>query len=121
MAKLIIHVDDDADIRAAVEMILKQTDYELKSYETVDDFTKSEDVANADLVLLDVMVEEIDAGLKAYDQYKSQYPDKPIILLTSLGDMVRPHFENKEKMVVIHEKPIEPEHLLASITHLLNE
>lgn len=122
MAARIAHVDDDSDIREAVQRILCKDGYEVDSYLTMQDFIDSlqDDAKRPDLVILDVMVESMDSGLTTYAQIHKRYPKIQTIFLTSLGDMIRPYFEDgSHKWVCIMEKPVEPISLLATINDRL--
>lgn len=124
MAPRIAHVDDDSDIREAVERILRKNGYEVDSYLTMQDFIDSlQDVTNRpDLAILDVMVESMDSGLTTYAQIHKRYPQIQTIFLTSLGDMIRPYFDDgSNEWVCIMEKPVEPISLLATINDRLNK
>ena len=118
MTRRIAHVDDDSDIRDAVSRILTKNGYELTSYLTMQDFINSlDDGANLpDLAILDVMVESMDAGLTTYAQVHERFPQIQVIFLTSLGDMIKPYFDDdKHEWVYILEKPVEPKSLLETI------
>ncbi len=122
MAQRIAHVDDDPDIRDAVSRILIKNGYEVNSYLTMEDFINSlKDSDNLpDLAILDVMVESMDAGLTTYAKIHDSYPAMQAIFLTSLGDMIRPYFEDGSyKWVCVIEKPVEPESLLSIIRERL--
>ena len=122
MAARIVHVDDDSDIREAVQRILCKDGYEVDSYLTMQDFIDSlqDDAKRPDLVILDVMVESMDSGLTTYAQIHKRYPKIQTIFLTSLGDMIRPYFEDgSHEWVCIMEKPVEPISLLATINDRL--
>ena len=124
MTRKIAHVDDDSDIRDAVSRILTKNGYEVTSYLTMQDFIDSlEDGANLpDLAILDVMVESMDAGLTTYAHVHSRFPNMQAIFLTSLGDMIKPYFEDdKYEWVCILEKPVEPVSLLATIRDRLEK
>lgn len=122
MAFRIAHVDDDSDIREAVQRILRKNGYEVTSYLTMQDFIDSlqDDTNRPDLAILDVMVESMDSGLTTYAKIHSRYPQIQTIFLTSLGDMIRPYFEDgSHQWVCIMEKPVEPMSLLATINDRL--
>ncbi len=122
MAARIAHVDDDSDIREAVQRILCKNGYEVNSYLTMQDFIDSlqDDTNRPDLAILDVMVESMDSGLTTYAQIHKRYPKIQTIFLTSLGDMIRPYFEDgSHEWVCIMEKPVEPISLLATINDRL--
>lgn len=124
MAQKIAHVDDDPDIRDAVSRILKMNGYEVETYLTMEDFINSlQDSSNLpDLAILDVMVESMDAGLTTYKQIHERYPAMQAIFLTSLGDMIRPYFEDGSyEWVCVVEKPVEPESLLSIIRERLED
>jgi FixJ family two-component response regulator len=118
MAPTIAHVDDDPDIRQAVRKILEAEGYVVENYSVMADFIKALDTRQnrPALAVLDVMVEKEDSGLGAYDLLRTKCPELPVILLTSLGEMVRPYFEQENASVWIVEKPVSPEKLV-SIVH----
>ena len=122
MAPRIAHVDDDSDIREAVERILCKNGYEVNSYLTMQEFIDSleDETKLPDLAILDVMVESMDSGLTTYAQIHKRFPQIQAIFLTSLGDMIRPYFEDgTHEWVCIMEKPVEPVSLLATINERL--
>ncbi|MEQ1816458.1 MAG: response regulator [Nitrosomonas sp.] len=122
MAPRIAHVDDDSDIREAVERILCRNGYEVDSYLTMQEFIDSleDEAKRPDLAILDVMVESMDSGLTTYAQIHKRFPQIQAIFLTSLGDMIRPYFEDgTHEWVCIMEKPVEPISLLATINERL--
>ena len=122
MAPRIAHVDDDSDIREAVERILCKNGYEVDSYLTMQEFINSleDETKRPDLAILDVMVESMDSGLTTYAQIHKRFPQIQAIFLTSLGDMIRPYFEDgTHEWVCIMEKPVEPVSLLATINERL--
>ncbi len=122
MAPRIAHVDDDSDIREAVERILCKNGYEVDSYLTMQEFIDSleDETKRPDLAILDVMVESMDSGLTTYAQIHKRFPQIQAIFLTSLGDMIRPYFEDgTHEWVCIMEKPVEPVSLLATINERL--
>lgn len=124
MAPRIAHVDDDSDIREAVQRILSKHGYEVDSYLSMQDFIDSlqDDTNRPDLAILDVMVESMDSGLTTYAKIHSRYPQIQTIFLTSLGDMIRPYFENgSHEWVCIMEKPVEPISLLGIINDRLKQ
>jgi two-component system, OmpR family, response regulator ChvI len=118
LAQKIAHVDDDPDIRQAVRTILEVEGYAIENYAVMADFITALDNKQniPSLAILDVMVEKEDSGLGAYDILRTKCPQLPVILLTSLGEMIRPYFEQENLKVWIVEKPVIPEKLL-SIVH----
>jgi two-component system, OmpR family, response regulator ChvI len=124
MTRKIAHVDDDPDIRDAVSLILTKNGYAVDSYLAMQDLIDAlKDPANLpDLAILDVMCESMDAGLTTYVHIHKDFPRLQIIFLTSLGDMIRPYFEDgSHEWVCIIEKPVEPVSLLAIVQDRLGK
>jgi FixJ family two-component response regulator len=124
MVLRIAHVDDDADIREAVGRILCKNGYEVDSYLSMQEFIDSleDESKRPDLAILDVMVESMDSGLTTYAKIHKRFPQIQTIFLTSLGDMIRPYFEDgSHEWVCIMEKPVEPVSLLATINDRLKQ
>ena len=124
MVPRIAHVDDDADIREAVGRILCKNGYEVDSYLSMQEFIDSleDESKRPDLAILDVMVESMDSGLTTYAKIHKRFPQIQTIFLTSLGDMIRPYFEDgSHEWVCIMEKPVEPVSLLATINDRLKQ
>jgi len=121
MSGTVFHVDDAEDIRFAVHSILSAEGYNVLSFETVEDLfdsvgkSDSDQDAEPDVIILDVMVEECDSGLKMFDAIKEKFPQIPIVMLTSLGEMIRQYFFNRPDTVWILEKPIVPDTLISAI------
>lgn len=117
MVKTIIHVDDDPDIINYVQKILTPAGYEIKSHSSMESFvnTLSEAEVQPDLFILDVMVDEVDSGVQAYAMVREKFKEVPIVMLTSLGEMIRQYFTSEMAFVWIIEKPVAPDKLLATV------
>lgn len=120
MSKIIYHVDDDADIREAVQAILEGEGYKVTGFssgeELLSNFSTTE---KPDVVILDVIMEETDTGLKTFTALQKDNPQLKMIMLTSLGEMVRNYFEQYSEYITIIEKPIEPALLVSTVKNLL--
>jgi len=112
LSKLIVHVDDDKDIRTAVKRILLAEGYDVLSYETIENFMADLDKLDPALIILDVMVENEDSGLSAFSEISENFPHIPIIILTTLGEMILPYFDDRKDLICILEKPVLAEKLI---------
>lgn len=121
MKQIIVHVDDDPDIRATIRTILQKEGFDVRTYSTVESFTVSLETTRPDLVILDVMVEAEDSGLLAYDTIRQRFPLIPVVIITTLGEMILPYFEDKKESICILEKPILPERLIDTVRARLIE
>ena len=115
MNETILHVDDDPDIRSVVSSILAGEGYKILSVNTVEEGIASLKNKLPRLIILDVMVEREDSGLSAFDDLTMRFPKIPVIILTTLGEMILPYFENNKDLVHIVEKPIIPEKLITTV------
>lgn len=115
MTKSIVHVDDDQDIRTTVKTILSSEGYKVQSFNTMEYLTKNLEFMQPDLIILDIMVEKEDSGLVAYEEISKSYPQIPILILTTLGEMILPYFEDRKETISIMEKPILPERLVSVV------
>lgn len=92
----VLVVDDDPDFRRTTELILQAAGYRVLS---AFDSIEAEEVAGKeqpDMILLDVMMEEVDAGFVLAERLGNTYP---IVLLSSIA-------ESAEKVFDIHELPV---------------
>ncbi len=121
MSRLVAHVDDDEDIRLQVRSILEKEGYSVNSYETVDMLLAEMDTTKPDLVILDVIVSEADSGITGYGRLVELRPDLPVVLLTSLGDAVRPFLADRPGHVWILEKPVAAELLRDTVRQRIGQ
>ncbi len=82
----ILCVDDDPDILSYLEMVLEGEGFEFAGAGSAEEglLAYKEDVP--DLVILDLMMEEVDAGTEFVKDLKLLGSDVPIFLLSSVGD-----------------------------------
>ncbi len=109
----VLIVDDDPDLRQTYEMVIGAAGYRVL---TAGDSKEGEAIAaaeNPDLILLDVVMEEVDAGLVFAERFARTYP---IILLSSIADSSVKVFDiHKLPVKAILQKPIEPSALRDAI------
>jgi CheY-like chemotaxis protein len=88
MAKKIMVVDDDADLREATEIILTSAGYEVIHASSAAEAQKKLSTVQPDLILLDVMMETDTEGFHlAYKiRENPKLKDVPIIVLTCIEE-----------------------------------
>jgi DNA-binding response OmpR family regulator len=121
MPKILI-VDDDRDIVEAIEILLKNFNYETDFAYNRQDGEKKVFEGNPDLIILDVMMEEPDDGIALSRDLRKKGFNKPIIMLTSLGKVTGFNYGKDDSLIpvdVFHEKPIAPDKLISTIKQLL--
>ncbi len=109
----VLIVDDDPDLLQTYELVVGAAGYRVL---TAPDSVQAEAIAKAeqpDLILMDVVMEEVDAGLVFAERFAATYP---MILLSSIADASVKVFDIHELPVkAILQKPIEPQALRNAI------
>ena len=121
MARILI-VDDDPDIVFTTELFLKKAQHEVLSASNREDGMQAIEQQNPDLIILDVMMEQPDDGIAMAQELRRQGIQTPILMLTSVGRVTGFAYDQDQELVPVdafHEKPIQPETLLATVEQLL--
>lgn len=126
--KTILVVDDDYDFRLQQRLHLEDAGYRVIDAEGRK--KALETIANTkfDLALVDLMMEEVDAGFSLCQQIKKKYPRTPIIMITGVAEETGLEFSASTeeerswiKADALLEKPIRFEQLHREIKRLLKE
>jgi CheY-like chemotaxis protein len=126
--KTILLVDDDPDILAQLSAVLGAQGYQIVTAAGREDAEEQLLTINPDLAIMDVMMEQTDAGFVLAHHLKKLHPDTPVILLTSVTAAtslsfqgVTPAMKSWMQADVIVNKPVRPEQILAEVRRLLRE
>lgn len=84
--KKVLIIDDDPAICESVQAILDANGYEAATALSGKDGLAAFRRMKPDLVLCDMMMEDIDAGVKVAKAMKEESPATPIFLLSTVGD-----------------------------------
>ena len=123
MFKILI-VDDDPDMVEAGRIVLEKEGYLVESAANLADGLAKLAKSDPDLLILDVMMEEADDGLRFARQARRQGNMLPIIMLTSVNRALGVQIGKDEEMVPVDEfleKPVDPHTLVAKVKALLDE
>lgn len=83
---VILYVEDDADYQDMVREILEAADYEMVAASSAEEGIRAWDAEKPDLVIVDLMMEEVDAGTSLITELRARGCDVPIYMLSSVGD-----------------------------------
>ena len=83
---VILYIDDDQDYLDAVRAILESNDYIMAEAISAEDGLKVFKTVEPDLVIVDLMMEEVDAGTSFVKELKALGSSAPIYMLSSVGD-----------------------------------
>lgn len=118
----ILIVDDDPDIIEAGRLVLEREGYEVEGAPNRADGMKRLEEVRPDLLILDIMMEEPDDGLRMAREIRKAGHTLPIIMLTSVNAAMGLNIDKDEEMVPVDEfqpKPVDPQTLIAKVKKLL--
>ncbi len=111
---IILYVEDDEDYRDMVRAILETNGYRMIGAATAEAGVHAFEREPPDLVLVDLMMEEIDAGTNLITRLRALGCDVPIYMLSSVGDDFTLTTNVRELgLAGVFQKPIDAEALLA--------
>ena len=114
--KTILIIDDDPDIRKATRIVLESAGFVVGEAATGEEGLKTAKKINPDAILLDLMMETVDAGSKVSSKLMEEGFTAPIYLLSSVGDAVRYNIDAQEMgLAGIFQKPIDHKTLLTTL------
>ena len=83
---LILCIDDDPDVRFFLKTVLEANGYGFCEAASGEEGLKIYKKENPDLIIVDLMMEEVDAGTSFVKELKALGNSKPIYMLSSVGD-----------------------------------
>ncbi len=109
----ILCIDDDPDILEILKLILEAHGYEVLQASCAEEGLKVFLAGRPDLVFVDLMMEEIDAGTNFVKEVKMLGTKVPIYLLSSMGDTLHQSVDHVSLgLTGVLQKPVNPEALL---------
>ena len=110
---IVLLVDDDADLIDACGMVIAQRGHKIKAAHSAEEARLILKSCKPDVIVLDVMMETKTAGFDLSREIHQQFPNLPIIMLTSIHQAVQPpyRFEPDETwlpVVKFIDKPADP-------------
>ena len=115
----ILVVDDERNIRASLEGILKDEGYRVRAVATGEDLLKQMTLAPPDLVILDVWLPGMD-GLQALEELKTTHPDLPVIMISGHSTVETAVKATKLGAYDFIEKPLTLEKTILTVKNALD-
>jgi len=122
--KQVLIVDDDLDFLEIHSTVLKNRGYEVITARSSKECLEMLEKVRPDLVVLDVMMEQFDAGFQVSKKIKEKYGSLPVILLTSIGFQTGLEFSSNAGVLeatgadLLLDKPVSPEVFVEEIEKL---
>jgi CheY-like chemotaxis protein len=127
-AKTVLIVDDDPDILDQYALLLKAEGYKVVQSASMAEAEETILTVRPDLAILDLMMDEKDAGFVLCNQLKRMYTDLPVIIVSNVTPITgldfRPRNTEEHSWVradVMLNKPIVAERLRSEIHRLLGQ
>lgn len=113
---VILCIDDDPDFLETIGLILESAGYIVETAPTAEEGLAIYDEVKPDAVLLDMMMEEVDAGTGFVKDLKAKGPTPPIFLLSSVGNGLSANIDTAALgLSGVFQKPIDPDTLTATL------
>ncbi len=106
--KTILIIDDDPDIRSSIRIVLESAGFSVGEAATGEEGLTITERITPDAIIVDLMMESVDAGSKLSQTLKDRGFDGPIYLLSSAGDSVRFNLDARALgLAGIFQKPVD--------------
>jgi len=116
----ILVIDDDPDIHDFCKLVLGNAGYAVDGALSGADGKTAMATVKPDLVILDVMMENADAGFQIAQWLAAEYPAVPVLMLSSIADAADSLFDiSTLALADLINKPIASQELLATVERLL--
>lgn len=83
---VILVVDDDPDIRFTLQVVLEKNGYKYVEASSCEEGLQVYKQTKPDLIIVDLMMEEVDAGTNFVKELRALGNKAPIYMLSSVGD-----------------------------------
>lgn len=117
---VILYVDDDPDMLDSLRMVLEANGYIMEEASSAEDGLHRYKSANPDFVIVDLMMEEVDAGAHLAKELKALHNTKPVYMLSSVGDQLHQTIDSVALgLTGVFQKPISFDTLLSTLKQKL--
>ena len=113
----VLVLDDEAGVRAAIRLQLRDTRLDVLEAESAQQAIDllRDNALSIDIIICDVRMPGI-SGVEAVDVFQSEYPTTPVIVLTGFPDVaLAVDFMKKQGVVDYLTKPVEKDKLIAVV------
>ncbi len=110
---VILCVDDDQDVLDALRLVLESNGYVMEEARSAEEGLRRWKEIKPDLIIVDLMMEEVDAGTMLVRNLKAEGNTRPVYMLSSVGDNLNLSIDYSELgLAGVFQKPINNQQLL---------
>lgn len=118
---VILAIDDDEDVLYSLRMILENNGYEMVEACTAEEGLREYKKHSPDFIIVDLMMESVDAGKNFVKELKLLGNTAPVYMLSSVGDSLAANIDYTELgLFGVFQKPINANTLLAILKKKLS-
>jgi len=113
---VILCIDDDKDVLDSLRVILENNGYEMAGAVTAEEGLKVFKQVKPDLIIVDLMMESVDAGKALVKELRLLNNTAPVYMLSSVGDSLASNVDFAELgLTGVFQKPININTLLSTL------
>ena len=113
---VILCIDDDNDILESLRMILESNNYTMIGAFSAEEGLKEYKTHNPDFIIVDLMMESVDAGRNFAKELKLLNNTAPVYMLSSVGDSLASNVDFSDLgLNGVFQKPIDISTLLMTL------
>jgi DNA-binding response OmpR family regulator len=117
---VILYVDDDRDFLDSTKLVLEANGFIVETAESAEDGLKAFKRCKPDLVIIDLMMEEVDAGAGLVKELKLAGNKAPLYMLSSVGDQLHMSTDTAALgLSGVFQKPVNFDNLVRTIKQKL--
>jgi DNA-binding response OmpR family regulator len=110
---VILCIDDDPDVLVSLQVILEASGYIVNTASDVRGGLQAFEDSRPDAVIVDLIMEEVDAGMELVKKLRLADAKVPLFMLSSTGDYLYSTIDaNALGFAGVFQKPIKPQLLL---------
>ena len=118
----VLVVDDEANFRKLMQMMLTKGGYEVleaeNGAEALETLRANKNQEPVDVIICDIRMPQVD-GVEAVAVFRQEFPSIPVVVLTGFPDIVMAHSFLEQGVSDYRAKPIEREKLLAVVANAM--
>jgi len=119
---VILYVDDDPDFLESMRMVLEGGGYAVVTAGSAEEGLRAWREQKPDCIIVDLMMEEVDAGTRFVKDLKAEGNQAPILMLSSVGDQLALNIDyDTLGLAGVLQKPVDNDALLRTLGKKLGE
>jgi DNA-binding response OmpR family regulator len=118
---LILCIDDDQDLLDSIRLVVEASGYAVEEACSAEDGLRKYREEKPDLIIVDLMMEEVDAGVNFVKELRAIGDMPPVYMLSSVGDALNQSTDYAGLgLSGVLQKPIDPKTLIAVLQSKLS-